>query len=127
MPKYLRHHGELRKPANGEYRQRIWREDPVMKPVPIEKSQISAGSGSSAPQIVGTPTDSDSPVTVRGVLEKVSLVAAPPTLVIALAFWFGWTLTNARSAYFGIDISNSAFQQLTTCYEAPTQHSSQRR
>jgi hypothetical protein len=114
MPKYLRHHGELRKPANGEYRQRIRKEDPVMKPVPIEESQKSAGSGSSAPQIVGTPTDSDSLVTVRGVLEKVSLVAAPPTLVIALAFWFGWTLTNARSAYFGIDISTLGFS--TTDY-----------
>jgi hypothetical protein len=42
---------------------------------------------------------------LRDVLEKLSLAIAPPTLVIALAFWFGWTLTNARSDYFGIDSS----------------------
>ena len=51
---------------------------------------------------------------MRGVLEKLSLVIAPSTLVIALAFWFGWTLTNARSAYFGIDSSTLGYS--TTDY-----------
>jgi hypothetical protein len=41
----------------------------------------------------------------RSVLELISLVVAPTALVTALAFFFGWTLTNARSRYFGIDPS----------------------
>jgi hypothetical protein len=81
--------------------------------LPIEGSQLTAGSGS-APRIGHPPADLVSPVTVRGVLEKLSLVIAPSTLVIALAFWFGWTLTNARSAYFGIDSSTLGFS--TTDY-----------
>jgi hypothetical protein len=79
-------------------------------PLPIRgKPQVSAGSGPSARQIGDTPGGSDSPVTVCGILENVSLVVAPPTLVVALAFWFGWTFTNARSAYFGIDTSTLDF------------------
>jgi hypothetical protein len=53
----------------------------------------------------GASPDRASLLTVRGALERLSAVIAPPTLVVALAFWFGWTLTNARSAYFGIDVS----------------------
>lgn len=80
----------------------------------IERSQAAAGSGPSEPRIGDSSTEHISPITVRGVLEKLSLVIAPPTLVIALAFWFGWTLTNARSAYFGIDSSTLGFS--TTDY-----------
>ena len=42
---------------------------------------------------------------VRSVLELVGLVIAPTALLTALAFYFGWTLTNARARYFGIDPS----------------------
>jgi hypothetical protein len=34
---------------------------------------------------------------------------APTTLVTALAFYFGWVLTNSRMAYFGIDASALGF------------------
>jgi hypothetical protein len=80
----------------------------------IEKSEVSAGSGPSQPRIGDSSIDQVSPINVRGALEMLSLVVAPSTLVIALAFWFGWTLTNARSAYFGIDSSTLGFS--TTDY-----------
>ena len=50
---------------------------------------------------VGEP-DLPSP---RRALELVGLVVAPTTLVTALAFYFGWVLTNSRASYFGIDAS----------------------
>jgi hypothetical protein len=81
--------------------------------LPVEGVQLTAGSGSEQ-RIDALPVGLTSPVTVRGVLERLSLVIAPSTLVIALAFWFGWTLTNARSAYFGIDSSTLGYS--TTDY-----------
>lgn len=45
----------------------------------------------------------------RAMLELVALVAAPTTLITALAFYFGWKLTEARAAYFGIDHSTLGF------------------
>jgi hypothetical protein len=46
---------------------------------------------------------------VRGALELIGLVVAPTTLLTALAYYFGWTLTNARALYFGIDPSALGF------------------
>jgi hypothetical protein len=46
---------------------------------------------------------------VRSVLEIVSLVVAPTTLITALAFYFGWKLTESRAGYFGIDHSTLGF------------------
>lgn len=46
---------------------------------------------------------------VRGALELVALVAAPTTILAAFAFFFGWTFTNARTSYFGIDPSTLGF------------------
>lgn len=46
---------------------------------------------------------------VRSVLEVIGLVIAPTALVTAFAFFFGWTLTNARTLYFGIDPSTLDF------------------
>lgn len=45
----------------------------------------------------------------RGALELVGLVAAPTTLLTALALYFGWTFTNARALYFGLDASALGF------------------
>lgn len=45
----------------------------------------------------------------RTVLELLALVAAPTSLLIALAFYFGWKLTEARAAYFGIDYSTLGY------------------
>lgn len=49
--------------------------------------------------------DAGSGARARGAIELVGLVIAPTTLVTALAFYFGWVQTNARSSYFGIDAS----------------------
>lgn len=51
---------------------------------------------------------------VHDFLQRLSVFVAPPTLVIALAYWFGWTLTDARSRYFGIDSSTLGYS--TTDY-----------
>jgi hypothetical protein len=80
----------------------------------LEKSQTAPDPRPSEPTIEGSSVDHASPIAVRGFLEKLSLVIAPSTLVIALAYWFGWKQTNARSTYFGIDSSTLGFS--TTDY-----------
>jgi hypothetical protein len=71
----------------------------------VERSREVAVSNTSESHMNDTHTGNASPVAIHDVLDKVSLIIAPPTLVIALAYWFGWTETNARSKYFGIDSS----------------------
>ncbi|MDX6719241.1 MAG: hypothetical protein QOJ63_1495 [Solirubrobacteraceae bacterium] len=81
------------------------------------------------PQSQKPPTDADQPAASRGrrtaeesdplpqppagsprsALELVGLVIAPTTLLTALAFYFGWKFTNARSSYFGLDGSALGF------------------
>lgn len=51
----------------------------------------------------------DTRLSARGALELIGLVVAPTTLLTALAFYFGWTLINARARYFGIDPSTLGF------------------
>jgi hypothetical protein len=46
---------------------------------------------------------------VRSALELIGLVAAPTTILAAFAFFFGWTFTNVRTSYFGIDPSTLGF------------------
>ena len=60
------------------------------EPLRIETPEVAADSGSPDSRISDPSADQVSPITVRGVLERLSLVIAPSTLVIALAFWFGW-------------------------------------
>jgi hypothetical protein len=43
------------------------------------------------------------------VANGVTMFVGPPTVVTALAFFYGWTLTNARSSYFGLDPSTLGF------------------
>jgi hypothetical protein len=40
-----------------------------------------------------------------GVLEWIAAVVPPTTLFTALAFWFGYVFTGARTSYFGVDSS----------------------
>ena len=80
----------------------------------IERAQVTANSGPSELQMNDAYTKHDNPAVIRDALERLSLVVAPPTLVIALAYWFGWTETNARSKYFGIDASTLGYS--TTDY-----------
>jgi len=52
------------------------------------------------------PAADDAPLpNPRRALELIGLVVAPTTLVTALAYYFGWVLTNSRASYFGIDAS----------------------
>jgi hypothetical protein len=46
---------------------------------------------------------------LHGAGELIGLAAGSATLLTALAFYFGWTLTNARASYFGIDPSTLGF------------------
>lgn len=83
------------------------------------RSGVRSGSGSklrsdtppARPGTLAAPgaETSVAAVTPRAVLEWIALVVPPTTLVTALAFWFGLTLTSARSAYFGIDYSTLGF------------------
>jgi hypothetical protein len=79
-----------------------------------ERSQAAADFTPPEPRIADASADRAGSFNLGDILEKVSLVIAPPTLIAALAFWFGWTMTNARSAYFGIDSSILGFS--TTDY-----------
>jgi hypothetical protein len=57
----------------------------------------------------GGPAPEPRAGSTRSALELVGLVIAPTTLVTALALYFGWRLTNARSSYFGLDGSALGF------------------
>jgi hypothetical protein len=48
-------------------------------------------------------------LTVRAAIETASLIIPPVSLLTVLAYWFGWSLTNTRAAYFGIDQSTLGF------------------
>ncbi|ELT46005.1 hypothetical protein [Arthrobacter nitrophenolicus] len=41
----------------------------------------------------------------HSVLQWFAIIAPLTTIATALAFWFGWTMTSTRTAYFGIDQS----------------------
>lgn len=66
-----------------------------------------------APDLVATDAESVTP-RLRSVFEAAGLVLAPASLLTALLFYFGWTFTNARALYFGID--PSAFGYTTQDY-----------
>ena len=68
----------------------------------------SEPQAATAPATVASPSPSPSP-SARSALELAGLVVAPTTLVTALAFYFGWVLTNSRASYFGIDASALGF------------------
>jgi hypothetical protein len=62
------------------------------------RSRASAGIRRPAPD--AAPPEAG--VDTSKVVEYVSLIAAPATLVSALVYWLGFELVEARSAYFGI-------------------------
>lgn len=72
---------------------------------PVRGGSRTGGTRARRPRDDQAETANATPITIRDVIEGVSLVIAPASLLTALAFWFGWTLTNSRSAYFGIDHS----------------------
>lgn len=69
----------------------------------LESSRTASRSGSAEhASDVSIPS-------ARGVFELVGRVVAPSTLLVALAFYFGWVLTNSRASYFGIAASALGF------------------
>lgn len=67
-------------------------------------SAATPGPAAPGPVAAQPPVEPDLP-SPRRALELVGLVVAPTTLVTALAYYFGWVLTNSRASYFGIDAS----------------------
>jgi hypothetical protein len=59
--------------------------------------------GEARPDAVGARTS------LHSARELIGLAAGSATFLTALAFYFGWTLTNARASYFGIDPSTLGF------------------
>ena len=55
------------------------------------------------------PRSPTSPTTSKVVIEWLGVLVPFTTVLTALAFWFGWTLTNARSRYLGVDASVFGF------------------
>jgi len=56
-----------------------------------------------------TPPSDAAPRPARAALELAGLLIAATTLISALAFYFGWAITSARVAYFGLDSSALGF------------------
>ncbi|MEX5270567.1 hypothetical protein [Kocuria sabuli] len=52
-------------------------------------------------------------------LNWVVLLVPPTTLFTALAFWFGWTMTDSRSRYFGLDASTLEFTNTDYVLRSP--------
>jgi hypothetical protein len=74
---------------------------------PVSRGPDSPPAGFRSIQVEPGP-DLQGP-TARSVLELIGLVAAPATLLTALAFYFGWVLTESRATYFGLDASALGF------------------
>lgn len=55
------------------------------------------------------PRSPTPPTTSKVVIEWLGVLVPFTTVLTALAFWFGWTLTNARSRYLGVDASVFGF------------------
>ncbi|WP_353826573.1 hypothetical protein [Agromyces sp. SYSU T0242] len=58
-----------------------------------------------------TPSAAPEPATPTSkvVIEWIGVLLPFTTVLTALAFWFGWTLTNSRSRYLGVDASVFGF------------------
>jgi hypothetical protein len=63
-------------------------------------------SAVSRPEVDAEPPPSS---TSKVVIEWLGVLVPFTTVLTALAFWFGWTLTNARSRYLGVDASVFGF------------------
>jgi hypothetical protein len=62
-----------------------------------------------APTDVAVAEPPPSSSTSKVVIEWLGVLVPFTTVLTALAFWFGWTLTNARSRYLGVDASVFGF------------------
>jgi hypothetical protein len=78
------------------------------------RSRASAGLRRPASDPTPDPNPRPAGVDTAKIVEYVSLIAAPATLVSALVYWLGFELVDARSAYFGIGTGMLGFS--TTDY-----------
>jgi hypothetical protein len=98
------------------------RSTPATRPMPAPRATTQPQSRTSPPEAdepaasrgrqmdqEGGPLPTPPAGSPRSALELVGLVIAPTTLLTALAFYFGWKFTNARSSYFGLDGSALGF------------------
>lgn len=84
-------------------------DDSARAPLPDSRAEARAVAPPPAAATDRPPAAAPLPAeglpSARRGLELVGLVVAPTTLVTALAYYFGWVLTNSRARYFGIDAS----------------------
>jgi len=81
-----------------------------MRPTDIGRVRADSGASSRLRRARESPKKAPGEtMTVRAAIETFALVIPPVTLLTALAYWFGWTLTNTRAAYFGIDQSTLGY------------------
>lgn len=71
-------------------------ERPLGDPVEARAPRVDGGAPGVTPRL-------------RSLFEVLSLVLAPASVLTALLFYFGWTYTNARALYFGIDPSTFGY------------------
>jgi hypothetical protein len=71
-----------------------------------ETARSSAADKDAAANSLPTQTSTWS---FQSLAQALTSVVPPGALITTLAFWFGWNLTNTRSAYFGIDYSALGF------------------
>lgn len=81
--------------------------EPVTDPVNTRKKPDEGGTARAAASSTGDAAVADdapsTPVAER--LKAVAGVVAPTTLIAALLYYYGYVTTNARFAYFGVDLS----------------------
>jgi hypothetical protein len=76
-----------------------WR---ARRDAPQSQPNLPAGPGFSSTPGLATARASNSNA-LKTILQSLALLFAPGTLIVALAFYFGWVQTHALYAYFGID------------------------
>lgn len=75
-----------------------------------ERTADAAGSPVPPPPTEPSPPEPPPPTpTSKVVIEWIGVLLPFTTVLTALAFWFGWTLTNSRSRYLGVDASVFGF------------------
>lgn len=67
------------------------------------------GAADASTRLEPAPPEPAPASTSRVVIEWLGVLVPFTTVLTALAFWFGWTLTNARSRYLGVDASVFGF------------------
>ena len=76
---------------------------------PVRTFQTVGLEGGAEEPAAADSNAADPRASLHSARELIGLAAGSATFLTALAFYFGWTLTNARASYFGIDPSALGF------------------